>query len=75
MGESQGTCLFLFSLVSGKNKSSFRGNINWKEQIQYFQKSNEYAELFGIDGEPSEFEWNISQDSHRLRFSDIFRKI
>ena len=27
-----------------------------KEQIHYFQHSNEYAELSGIDGEPIEFD-------------------
>ena len=31
----------------------------WKEQIQYFQQSNEYAEMSGLDGKPIEFEWNI----------------
>ena len=30
-----------------------------REQLQYFQSSNEYRELIGIDGEPFEFEWNI----------------
>ena len=34
-------------------------NIKWKEQIQYSQQSNEYAEFSGIDREPIEFEWNI----------------
>ena len=36
-------------------------NTKWKEQIHYFQQSNEYAELCGTDGEPIEFEWNIFQ--------------
>ena len=31
----------------------------WKDQLQYFQNSYEYGEVFGIDGEPVEFEWNI----------------
>ena len=48
---------------------------NTKEQFHYFQQSSEYAELCGIDGEPIEFEWNISQDSRRLRLSDMFSKI
>ena len=43
----------------------------WQDQLRYFQESNEYRELFGIDGEPFEFEWNIFPghttfaDSHR----------
>ena len=28
-------------------------------QLEEFQQSNSYRELFGIDGEPIEFEWNI----------------
>ena len=33
--------------------------VNWKEQLKSLQSSNEHRELFGIDGEPFEFEWNI----------------
>ena len=44
-------------------------------QDQVFQRSNEYAELSGIDGETIEFEWNISKDSHRMGFSVESRKI
>ena len=32
-------------------------------------------DLFGIDGVSIDLEWNISQDSHRLRFSNMFSKI
>ena len=46
--------------------------VKWEEQLQYFQNSNEYRELFGIDGEPFEFEWNMfpghlnsPRDSHK----------
>ena len=28
-------------------------------QLQDFQQTNEYTELFGMDGEPTEFEWNL----------------
>ena len=33
--------------------------LKWIEALQYFQNSNDYRELFGIDGEKFEFEWNI----------------
>ena len=33
--------------------------IKWREQIQKFQQSNDYAELSGLDGEPIEFQWNV----------------
>ena len=44
------------------------GKCRWKDQLQDFQQSHSYRELFGIDGEPVEFEWNISEDSHLWRF-------
>ena len=34
-------------------------NARLKDQLQDFQQSNAYRELFGIDGELVEFEWNI----------------
>ena len=46
------------------------GQIKKKEQ-----QCNEYTESSGIDGEAIEFEWHISQDSHRLRFSVRSKKI
>ena len=47
-------------------------NIKWKEQIQYFQQSNEYAELSGNDGDSIEFEWNIFP---RFTSIEILRQI
>ena len=43
-------------LCLGRISHPSEANIKWKEQIQHFQQSNEYAELSGIDGEPIEFE-------------------
>ena len=74
MGENKGTCLFIQYCVWEKSHPS-EANAKWIEQNQYFQQSNEYAQLSGIDGEPIEFEWNISQDSNRLRFSNKSKKI
>ena len=40
--------------------------VNRKEQLQYFQDSNEYRELSGLDGEPFEFRrTHYSTDSPR----------
>ena len=44
---------------SGKMYEHTEANAKWKDQLQDFQQSNSYRELFGIDGEPIEFEWNI----------------
>ena len=45
----------------------------WKEKLPYFRDSKEYKELFGIDGESCEFEWNISQDTLQWKFSTRYR--
>ena len=34
-------------------------NAKWEDQLQDLQQSNEYKDLFGIVGEPTEFEWHI----------------
>ena len=31
----------------------------WKEQIEWFLGTTHHQELYGIDGEPFEFEWSI----------------
>ena len=35
----------------------------WEDKLTWFKSSPEYRALDTIDGEPMEFEWNISQDS------------
>ena len=62
-------------LCLGKLHNPSEANEKWRDQISEFQRSREHAEFFGIDGEPIEFEWNVSQDSHRLRFADKSRNI
>ena len=57
--QSEGTCLFRISVVSGKISHPLEENAKWIEPIQYFHQSNEYAELSGIDGEPIQFEGDI----------------
>ena len=56
----------------GRKNHPPEANIKLKEQIQYFQQSNEYAELSGIDGELVEFECNILQGFTSI---EILRKI
>ena len=46
-------------LCLGKMHRHPEAMVTWKEQLQYFQNANEYRELFRIDEEPMEFEWNI----------------
>ena len=40
-------------------------------QLEEFRQSNSYRELFGIDGEPIEFEWHISEDLQHCRLSQM----
>ena len=42
-----------------------QSNIAWEDRLTWFKSSPEYKALDKIDGEPVEFEWNISQDSIR----------
>ena len=57
--KSKSTLLFRFSSLSGKVHRHPDAMVKWKEQLQFFLWTNEYRELFGIDGEPCEFEWNL----------------
>ena len=43
-------------------------------QVKDFQQTDSYRELFGIDGEPIEFEWIIPQDLLRRRSSRRSKK-
>ena len=45
------------ALCQGEMHDHSEANEKWKSQLKDFQQTNEYTELFGVDGEPSEFEW------------------
>ena len=46
-------------LCPGEIYEHAEANAKWKDQLQYFQPSNKFKDLCGIDGEPLEFEWHI----------------
>ena len=46
-------------------------NRRWESQME-FQQSDSYRELFGVDGKPTEFEWNIFP---RLMLLEILQSI
>ena len=46
-------------LCMGKTREHPEAHQRWNAQLGEFQQSNSYRELFGIDGEPIELEWNI----------------
>ena len=47
----------------------------WEGQVEEYRMSPSYKELLGIDGEATEFEWNISQDLRHCRSFKRFRII
>ena len=47
-------------LCLGEIYEHTEANAKWKDQLHYFQPSNEFKDLCGIDGDPLEFEWHIS---------------
>ena len=58
-----------------KMQEHSEANQRWNAQLEDFQQSNSYRELFGIDGEPIEFEWHISQGLLHWRSSKRSKKI
>ena len=50
-------------LCLGKVNQNPTSNAVWTEKLRWFKDSPQYKTLDTNDGEPMEFEWNISQDS------------
>ena len=64
--------VYVFSdsvLCFGKMSENPQSNIVWEDKLTWFQSSPVYRTLDKIDGEPTEFEWNISQDSPHCSFA------
>ena len=58
--------VYVFSdsvLCLGKTHENPRSNTAWEDRLTWFKHSPQYRTLDTVDGEPMEFEWNISQDS------------
>ena len=57
---------FTDSVLSlGKILREPQSNDAWEERLGWFKSSQVYRNFDRIDGEPMDFEWNISQDSIR----------
>ena len=64
----QRTKVYVFSdfvLCLVKIYENPQSNDAWEERLGWFKSSTVYRNIDGIDGEPLEFEWNISQVSIR----------
>ena len=58
--------VFLYSVLClGKIHENSQSNFAWEQTLGWLKTSQEYRDMDRIDGEPMEFEWNISQDSIR----------
>ena len=58
--------VYVFSdsvLCLGKMSENPQSNSVWEDRLAWFKSSSQYRDWDTIDGEPMEFEWNISQDS------------
>ena len=47
----------------------------WSDQVSTLKMCHTFRELEGLDGEPIDFEWTISQEPQRWTFSMKFRQI
>ena len=56
-------------LCLGRANQNPTSNTVWERQLEWFKSSSQYRPLDTIDGEPMEFEWNISQDSRHWSLS------
>ena len=50
---------FQILVCPGKTNENPQSNIAWEDRLTWFKSSPEYRALDRIDGEPTEFEWNI----------------
>ena len=60
--------VYVFSdsvLCLGRVHQHPQSNQAWKDRIGWIITDESYRDYDGINGEPTEFEWNISQDSQR----------
>ena len=59
-------CVFSDSVLClGKILENPQSNDAWEQRLGWLKSSSKYRHFDRIDGEPMEFEWNISQDSIR----------
>ena len=56
-------CVFSDAVLClGKMNENPQSNAVWEDKLTWFESSSQYRALDRIEGEPMEFEWNISQD-------------
>ena len=74
----QRTKVYVFSdsvLCLGKIHQNLESNKAWKERIGWITASQSYRNFDGIDGEPTEFEWNIFPRFDTLQLCNKVKKV
>ena len=74
----QRTKVYVFSdsvLCLGKIHRNPESNKVWKERIGWITSSQSYRNFDGIDGEPTEFEWNIFPGFDTLKLCDKVKSL
>ena len=69
----QRTKIYVFSdsaLCLGKIHQNPESNEAWKKRIEWITSSQSYRNFDGINGEPTEFEWNIFPGFDKLQLCD-----
>ena len=59
MDKGESPCVFRLCFTFGKNVCPAEAAERWEGQLIVFQSTVSNHELFGLDGEPIEIEWNI----------------
>ena len=74
----QRTKVYVFSdsvLCLGKIHQNPESNKAWKERIGWITTSQSYRDYDGINGEPTEFEWNIFPGCDTLQLCDKVKSL
>ena len=74
----QRTKVYVFSdsvLCLGKIHQNPESNKAWEERIGWITSSQSYRNFDGIDGEPTEFEWNVFPGFDTLQLCDKVKSL
>ena len=74
----QRTKVYVFSdsvLCLGKNFENPQSNDAWEQRLGWLKSSSKYRNFDRIDGEPMEFEWNISPGFNTLQLSEEVKSL
>ena len=66
----EGPRLFGFCVVSREDSAKSSPNEVWEQRLGWFKSSQNYRNFDRIDGEPTEFEWNIFPGFTTLQLCD-----